>query len=109
MGAQTVLYDANAQVLTKQAKKRLSTYVRWNTNVYHNDKRAELPDIAAYAYQDVHVRSALRPACGRQLPTPLRMENCIARRAGTILGEAAYLLHVLGRTLCRNGFSCNGI
>ena len=63
MGTQPVLYNANAQVLTKQAK-RLSTYVRWNTNVYHDDKIAELLDIAAYAYQDLHVWSALRPACG---------------------------------------------
>ena len=54
---------ANAQALTKQAK-RLSTHVRWNTNGYHNDKRAGLPNIAAYAYQDVHVWSALRPAGG---------------------------------------------
>ena len=62
-----VLYDANAKVLTKQAK-RLSTYARWNTNVYHDDKLAEVLDIAAYAYQDVHVCSALIPACGPSHP-----------------------------------------
>ena len=32
-------------------------------HVYHTNDLVELPDIAAYAYQDVHVQSTLRPAC----------------------------------------------
>ena len=48
-------------------------------HLYHINDLMELPNIAAYAYRDVHVWSALRPACA-----PLR-KHCLVQAQDPVL------------------------
>ena len=67
-------------------------------HVYHTSDHAELPDIAAYAYQDVHVWSALRPACAPTGPKKFRGGGQDLSEDAWLQTCAPYLLITPART-----------
>ena len=58
LGVQPVMYDGGTRVLTKQAKGGRKCEGRTYGCINELSVK-ELPNIAAHAYQDVHVWSAL--------------------------------------------------
>ena len=60
-------------------------------HVYHTCDHVELPDVAAYAYQDVHVQSALRPACTLPFPCPSSGNKSYCWNARVILDHITVL------------------